>query len=280
MTSILFGLATAVFFAAGGLMSSRVVKIIGAFSGVAWTMIAGIVLVIPFLVLAGVPEGIGASVPALLVAGAGNVTGLALAGFAFRVGKVGIVAPIIATEGALSAVLAAMTGQSIAPVVAFWLAAIVVGVVISAIAPDPEPLKHERPGLAVLLSVCAAVAFGLGLFAAGSVSDEVPIAWLLLPARAIGVLAIALPLAVTRNLRLTRGTAPLVAGMGACEVLGTTCFAIGAQYNIAVTSVLASQFAPIAAVMAYVLFREKLGRLQITGVAVLVVAVTALSIAS
>jgi drug/metabolite transporter (DMT)-like permease len=44
--------------------------------------------------------------------------------------------------------------------------------------------------------------------------------------------------------------------------------------------VLASQFAPIAAVMAYVLFKERLGRLQVTGVAILVVGVTALSIAS
>ena len=50
--------------------------------------------------------------------------------------------------------------------------------------------------------------------------------------------------------------------------------------QVAVTSVLASQFAPIAAVMAYILFKEKLGKLQITGVVILVAAVTALSIAS
>jgi drug/metabolite transporter (DMT)-like permease len=68
--------------------------------------------------------------------------------------------------------------------------------------------------------------------------------------------------------------------MGLAEVIGFTCFAIGAQYEVAITSVLASQFAPIAAVMAYVLFREKLGRLQITGVAILVAGVTALSLAS
>ena len=72
----------------------------------------------------------------------------------------------------------------------------------------------------------------------------------------------------------------LVIGMGFSEVIGFTCFTLGAQYNIAVTSVLASQFAPIAAVMAYVLFRERLGRLQIAGVAILVVAVTALSLVS
>lgn len=280
MTSILFGLATAAIFAASGLMYSRAVKVIGPWSAVAWSMVVGITIVIPLVAWAGIPDGLGTHAPGLLAAGAGNVAGLALAGFAFRVGKVGIVAPIIATEGAISAVLAALTGQSIAPVIAFWLLLIVVGVMISAVAPDPEPLRHERPVLAVVLSLLSAVAFGIGLFSAGSVSDEVPIAWLLLSARAIGILVIVLPLVVTRNLRITRGTVPLVVGMGICEVAGTATFAIGAQYDIAVTSVLASQFAPIAAVMAYLLFRERLGRLQVTGVAVLVIAVTALSIAS
>jgi drug/metabolite transporter (DMT)-like permease len=68
--------------------------------------------------------------------------------------------------------------------------------------------------------------------------------------------------------------------MGFAEVIGFTCFAIGAQYQVAVTSVLASQFAPIAAVMAFVLFKERLGRLQVTGVGIIVVAVAALSVAT
>jgi drug/metabolite transporter (DMT)-like permease len=67
--------------------------------------------------------------------------------------------------------------------------------------------------------------------------------------------------------------------MGLSEVIGFTFFAIGAQYQVAITSVLASQFAPIAAVLAYVLFKERLGRLQITGVAVIVVAVAVLTAA-
>ena len=134
--------------------------------------------------------------------------------------------------------------------------------------------------LAVILATCAALAFGVSLYAAGSLSGDLPIAWVLMPARVVGVVAVFLPLLLLRRLRITRGTVPLVVGMGFAEVIGFTCFAIGAQYSVAVTSVLASQFAPIAAVMAYVLFKERLGRLQITGVAVLVVAVTALSIAS
>ncbi len=103
---------------------------------------------------------------------------------------------------------------------------------------------------------------------------------MLLPPRLAGVLIILIPLAVVRRLRITRSTTPLVIAMGFTEVLGFVSFAIGAQYQIAVTSVLASQFAPIAAVMAYLLFKEKLGRLQIAGVVVLVVGVTALSLVS
>ena len=82
------------------------------------------------------------------------------------------------------------------------------------------------------------------------------------------------------DLLVTRSTAPLVVAIGFAEVLGFVCFAIGAQSGVAVTSVLASQFGPIAAVMAYVLFKERLGRLQIAGVTVLVICVSALALVS
>lgn len=280
MISILFGLGTAICFSASGLMTSRVVKVIGSWSAVAWMMLIGLVITLPFLFAAGVPDNIEANLPRLVLSGVGNVAGLVFVGFAFRVGKVGVVAPIVATEGAIAAVIAAIVGESIAPIVAFILLAIVIGIIIAAIAPDPEPLKHERPVVAVLLATGAAFAFGIGLVVAGTLSDELPIAWVLLPARAVGVLALTIPLLLLRRLRVTRGTFPLLVGMGVAEVLGFASFAMGAQYQVAVTSVIASQFAPISAVMAYVLFREKLGRLQITGVTILVVSVTALVIAS
>jgi drug/metabolite transporter (DMT)-like permease len=278
--SVVFGLLTAIFFASSSLLSSRAVKVIGSWSAVAWTMLVGLLVTVPFLLASGVPAAVSENVGWLVVTGLGNVSGLVLAGLAFRVGKVGVITPILATEGAIAAVIAALLGESIAPLVGFLLLVIVGGIVIAAVAPDPEPLDHERPVLAVLLATGGAVVFGLSLYAAARLSGELPIAWVLLPARLVGVIALTIPLALSRRLLITRGTAPLVVGMGFAEVIGFTCFAIGAQYQVAVTSVLASQFAPIAAVMAYVLFKERLGRLQVTGVTILVVAVTALSIAS
>ena len=280
MVSIVFGLLTAAFFASSSLLSSRSVKIIGSGSSLAWAMLVGLVVTTPFVLLSGVPANLGASLPWMTAAGLGNVIGILIAGFALRVGKVGVVAPILATEGAIAAVIAAILGESIAPIVAFLLMVIVGGIVLSAIAPDPEPLEHEKPLQAVLLSTVAAACFGVSLFATGNLSDELPISWVLLPARLVGVLIIFLPLLLTRRLRITRSTAPLVVAMGFTEVLGFVCFAIGAQYQVAVTSVLASQFAPIAAVAAYFLFKERLGRLQIAGVVVLVLGVTSLTLAS
>ena len=278
MLSVVLGLLTASFFASTSLITSRSVKIIGSASSLAWTMLVGLLITTPFVIASGVPANLGSSAPWMVMAGLGNVLGILLAGFALRVGKVGVVAPILATGGAISALISALLGESIAPLVAFVLLVIVAGVVLSAIAPDPAPLENERPVYAVIVSSLAAMCIGAGLFATGNLSDELPLSWVLLPARLVGVLIIFLPLLLTRRLRITRSTVPMVIAMGFTEVLGFVCFAIGAQYQLAVMSVFSSQFAPIAAIAAYFLFKEKLGRLQIMGVAVIVLGVTALAL--
>ena len=146
-------------------------------------MLVGLVVTTPAVVPVGCSDAaFGVNAWWLAVAGIGNVAGLVLAAFAFRVGKVGVVAPILATEGALSAVIAARLGQSIAPSVGFILVVIVAGVVLAAGAPDPAPLEHERPIVSAVLATCAVFFFGIARTSAGHLSGEVPISWKLLPA--------------------------------------------------------------------------------------------------
>jgi len=64
---------------------------------------------------------------------------------------------------------------------------------------------------------------------------------------------------------------------GIAEVVGFASFAVGARDGLAVTAVLASQFAAIAAVAAFVLFQERLGRMQLVGVTTIVVGVAILT---
>jgi drug/metabolite transporter (DMT)-like permease len=275
-----FGLLTAVMFATSGLCSSRSIRMINQASVAAWVMMIGLAVTLPFAIVEGVPDGLTrANTIWLVVSGVGNVGGLLISYAAFRVGKIGVVMPVLSAEGAIAATLSALTGESVAPIAAYLLMFIVVGVVISAVAPDPVPLDHERPVAAVALSTAAAVAFGVSLFATGHISGELPISWLLLPPRIVGVLALAIPLLLMRRLEISRKALPLVVISGLAEVVGFASYVLGARVSVAIASVLASQFALIGALMAFVLFRERLGKLQILGVAILVTGVAGLALA-
>ena len=74
---------------------------------------------------------------------------------------------------------------------------------------------------------------------------------------------------------MTRAALPLVVLAGIGEMLGSTLSAWGATDSIAVVAVLGSQFAAIAAVMAYFLFGERLSRSQTMGVVLIIAGVTA-----
>ena len=271
MTAVVLGLMTALLWAVSTVSSSRSVRLLSQYSVVAWAMIIGLTLTLPFALATGVPPELsGSNLVWFALAGAGNVVGLLIAYAALKVGKVGLVAPIIDCEGDVAAVVSALLGESIAPLVVLALGIIVIGVVVSSVAPDPAPIEHEQPVRAVVLATFAAVVFGLGLFATGHLSGELPVSWLLLPPRIGGVVVLAIPLLLAGRLRMNRAALPYVVTTAFAEVLGFLAYAFAARDSVAVASVLASQFATFAAVIAYLVYRERLGRLQILGVALVV----------
>src|SRR5690348_7315121 len=80
----------------------------------------------------------GSSIGWLAVSGFGNVAGLGLVYAAVRRGKVGVVAPIASTEGAVAAVVAVALGEHLSAGVGTALGAVVVGVVLAASARDSD----------------------------------------------------------------------------------------------------------------------------------------------
>lgn len=281
MLPVLGGLGAALLWAAATIASSRTTRIVGSSSAVAWVMLVGLAVALPGAVLVGVPPGLDPPTIAwLVVVGLGNCGGLVLIYAALRVGKVGIVAPIASTEGALAAVIAVVLGERIVPGAALTLAVIAVGVALASVHRDEIAADGSGAGdgrRAALLAITAAAVFATGLYAAGHVSAYLPPIWVVLPPRIVGAVALAVPLALTGRLRLTRGTAPLLVVAGLGEVLGSISFALGAPYGIAITAVLSSQFAAFAAIAAFLLFRERLLRVQVAGVAMIAVGVGALS---
>ena len=277
--AILGGVGAALAWAVTLLCTSRATRMIGVGSVLAWVMLTGFCIVVPWAAVAGLPDGLDrGSVAWLLLAGLGNILGLLLVYTALRLGKVAIVGPIVSTEGAIAAVLAVLAGEHLAAGSAAMLALIAAGIVLAATTAEaPKALGVERAGAVPIYALIAACAFGASIYATGRASAELPIAWAVAPPRVLGVVLIVVPLAATGRLRLTRLSAPLVATAGVAEVVGFASFALGARHGLAVAAVLASQFAAIAAVAAYFLFGERLSRLQLAGVATIVAGVTVLT---
>ncbi len=285
MTAIVGGLGAALFWATSTLAASRSSRLIGPGAVTAWMMLVGLLITLPIAMLGHRPAPLThASLAWLAVAGLGNVLGLILEYQGFRFGYVSIVATLASTEGAVAAVLATLGGEQMPSSVAAALALIVAGVVVVGAARsdgDPAPmaatLRGHRPERAVAYGIAAALAFGSSLYATGRVGVELPLAWAIIPARVVGLFVLVLPLAATARLRLTWAAVPLVVLSGLCEVLGFASFVYGARSAIAVSAVLASQFAAFSAVAAYVLFHERLGRLQLAGVTAIALGVAVLS---
>jgi len=282
--AILGGLGAALSWAIATICSSRSSRLIGPTSVLAWVMIVGVV--ITAVPAAMVPSDLPSTGDflLLLVYGASYTGGLLLAYRALTVGRVSIVTPIVSTEGAVAAVIAVLLGEALSLPLAVTLAVIVVGVVLAGIERDPGEgiASRLRPGdharIPVVLAVAAALVFGIGLVIGGKLGATVPFTWIVLSARLVGTVVIALPLLVRGQLRLTRQTLPLVVISGTLEAVGSWAYVFGAQDSIAVTAVLGGQFAVIASIVAFVLLHERLARVQVAGVAIVVAGVTALAL--
>jgi drug/metabolite transporter (DMT)-like permease len=272
--AILGGIGAALAWTATTLAASRATRFVDSWSLLASVMTFGLIITIPAALLAGTPTLHGSNVGWLIAAGCANVAGLLLTYSALTVGKVGVVAPITSTEGAVAAAIAVLAGQQLSGGTVAAFVPIVIGVALAASTPGGSRGVHLR---SVVLAGLAALAFGLGLYAAGRNGQSLGVAWAVLPPRVVGVLVIALPLLVTRRWRLPRAAVPWAIVGGLCEVLGFASYAEGARHNLAIAAVLASQFAGIATVVSWLVFRERLTRVQALGVVGIVVGVTILS---
>jgi drug/metabolite transporter (DMT)-like permease len=276
MLAILGGLGAALAWTVTTLAAARATKLIDSWSLIATVMVVGLIVATPTAVISGVPAGLNwHSTTWLLVAGFGNIGGLFFTYRALRIGKVGLVAPITSTEGAVAAVIAVVAGEHLAATEGIPLVAVAIGVALSAAAPGKAEGRRVEIE-AGLLAAGAAVCFGFGLYATARVGENLGIPWAVLPPRVVGVALIAIPLAISGRWRMTREALPYVVLCGIFEVVGFALYAFGARHGLAVSAVLASQFAAISAVIGFIALRERLVPIQVAGVATIVIGVSVL----
>jgi drug/metabolite transporter (DMT)-like permease len=300
VTAVLGGLGASVCFAISALCASAASRRIGAVSTLAWVMTVGLVIVVPPLVLLANAGPLSPrAVWLLAIAGFTNIAGLQIEYVAFRRGKVGVITPVVSTEGAIAAVIAVIAGLQISTRTAVLLVVVTLGVVLAAAHPDPpelaaahpdppdpaaahpdppdpaaahpdppDPAKDSTGMRSAVLALPCAILFGISLYTTGHVGQQVSVLWVLLPARLLGTSLITAPLAARHQLEPPRSALPLVLTAGTAEVLGILSYTLGARHQLAIAAVLASQFPALAAVGAYFAFRERLTKLQLAGLLV------------
>jgi drug/metabolite transporter (DMT)-like permease len=280
VAAVLGGLGSAVCFAISSLCASAASRRLGPSLTLAWVMLIGLALVgPPAVVLADASQLSATTIGLLALTGITNAGGLLIEYEAFRRGKVGVVTPIASTEGAVAAVIAVVAGLQLSVETAVLLGMTTVGVILAATHREPpDPDQHATGIRSAVLAMPVAILFGISLYTNGHLGQEISVWWVLLAARVAGTALLAAPLAARGSLKSPRSAFPLVFGAGAGEVVGILCYILGARSELAVSAVLSSLFSALAAIGAYFVFGERLTRVQLAGLVVIVVAISLLSV--
>ena len=279
MIAVIGGLTAAIAWGLATVAAARASRVIGAWAAAGWVIFIGFLVTMPLLLVEPWPDTVAAEdIGWLVLAGLGYVAGMLFGYAALAGGKIPVTASIVSTEGAVAATLAVLGGEPASPLLAVLLGLIVAGIFVAALQPGGGlDALSGRGARYVGFAVIAALVFGVGLYASGRASAAVPPGWVVAAGRIAGVMLVTLPLLLTRRLHMERSVLPFLAFAGVAEVIGVYAFAWGARESIAVTAVLGSQFAIVAALLAHTL-GERISRRQWFGVAVVAASVTAIAV--
>jgi drug/metabolite transporter (DMT)-like permease len=158
MIAIVGGLGAAICFAISTLCASRASRLIGASSTVAWVTTLGLIISLPFLASAPTVPSIS-QIGWLAISGFGNSGALLLVYAAMKTGKVGVIAPIVSTEGALVAAIAVVAGESLSASAVLALAVAALGAVLVA-SPRAEDEDDQARVAAGAVRACLAAVVG------------------------------------------------------------------------------------------------------------------------
>ncbi|MCU1454574.1 MAG: protein of unknown function transrane [Acidimicrobiales bacterium] len=251
-----------------------------------------------FFVVALVSGQLGAPLayaPWGIAAGLAGVLGLGCFYSALATGKMGVVAPIAACEVLVPVVAGFVAGESPRPVQMAGIGLIIVGIVLAAgpergTVADPahparpadplpgDPLPPGRVPAAALAAV-AAVAFGTALLCLAHGSRH-NIVMTLLTMRVVNVLVTTtLLLTVLRSVdRLARPDLGVTVAVAATDGGGNALYAVASTMGLlSLTTVLASLYPAVTALLAWKVHHERLRPIQVAGVVTTLAGVAAIA---
>ena len=277
MTGIVGGLIAALLWGSSTVTDARATRIVGSLGVLGWSSIAGCTLTLPVaLVFAHDSSGVNAAgLVWLAVSSLAAVTAFAPFYRAVQLGPVPLVAGLGATEGGVAAAISFATGERLPALTLLGLLIALGGMIFVLVSVrTPVGLGHGRPLQAGLLATLAASLFGLSLYAGARAIDHVPHLWLPAGSRTFGTVLIAVPLLLMMKLPRPGRFLYFTFYSALAQSTGYFAFLVAADSSgVSVPAVLASQASVVGMVISFYVFRERLSRRQLAGIAVLLVGV-------
>lgn len=268
MIAILLALGASAFWGVGDFIGGVQARRWPVLTIVLISQFAGLLVIAVLVGARGVgPPGLEATLASV---GAGLIGALALATFftAFAVGKLSVVAPIVATSSIVPVVGGIVQGERPGPLQLAGITIAIAGVVLVSQEHSPPGDSRGSSRLAIVLAVITALLFGLALIGLDiGASDDAY--WSVLIFRSATVFAIAATVLVLRRRpRVTRQDGQLLVLVGILDVTATVMFAVAASKGLlSVVGVLSSLFPVVTIGLAHARLGERLGRNQQLGVA-------------
>jgi drug/metabolite transporter (DMT)-like permease len=261
---VVWGLLAALLWGVAALVMTRPARLLGPRTTLGWTMAFGALTTVPLaVVVAGAPEAPASDWAWAVLAGVAFVVGSGLWLLGVSLGDVSVVTPIVATDGALAAVLAIATGEAVSGAVLAGLGLVAAGVVLVSL---QRSVPHRStPPAAILAALGAAGCFALVFTASGRIA-ELGALWATATTRIVGAVT-ALPPELARRRLPPRSALPWLAASAVFDSGGFAALVQGAAEGVAVTAVLASQYAVVAVIGGVLVYRERPAPWQVAGIA-------------
>lgn len=272
--AILFGIASALLYG----VTDFVARFANRASGVLVTMLWGqgffsIVLTLLVFVTQKIPEGSPLDWLLLMASNLAIVAGTGCLYFGLAVGRITVVSPLMACYGAVSAVLAILTGESLTVGVAAGLCLAVAGAALSATSGERSQDSKKTSGW--LPATGAALFYGVGFWLQGKYSipafGPLPALWVyyLTATAVIAGICIFRRQDVRpgglKSIALILGTASLAGGGYAALVAGQSAG------SVAIATALSAASTAITVILAFVFLKNRpgvRGWLGVAGVAI------------
>ena len=285
-----FALASSLLWGGGDFLGGRATRHRSVLVVLAWSQVAMLALLWVTIAALAAVDTVEVTLRAVTIGalgGAAGVVGLGAFYRALAAGPMSVVPPIAAAGVALPVAVGLATGTDPTPVVVAGLALAVVGVVVASIGEgtsDDESLATRVAPSTLLLCAVAAVGFGLIFVAMDrAAGDSITTALVATGGVRLGSCAVLAAAAIALRARPWQGVdARAASGLVVIGLLDTGAnlsFAIAAAYGeLAIVAVLASLYPAVTSALAHAFLGERLGRVQLVGVAFALAGVAALSL--